>query len=165
MKKYHIIISIILIFIFIKLSATSGKHPPVSSNSIIGTWEAIDGNRVYRLLIQKESSSFLCFSDASGSWIYVLDSISVINGKIFLTFHSIDSPKYSPIQINGEGVAGISGDHEEGLLDVKLVMDNTSNDPPTWILTFTKGNYIDRLYKASKRASRTIKDALNKHYK
>lgn len=127
--------------------ASRDPVPPITSESILGTWEAVyveDTIRVFRLEIRRDGPSLLAQGLAHKvGFVDKLERMTIESGKLDLVFRSdlrrgsyeVEGRKYTKT-----GITKIIGQGTEGDLDVELIMEPDAPHPKVWKLRFFKSD-------------------------
>ncbi|UCB56621.1 MAG: hypothetical protein JSV30_05275 [Candidatus Omnitrophota bacterium] len=159
MKQKIVILTCICLFP-LSAFASAQKHPPLTNETLFGTWEAISERdvRIFRIEINRKGDSFLSFGmHYSRSGVYKLVKKQVKDGEIFLEFRPLKK-NLKAIQVIGKGLAGHDGLREEGIINADLIMDPEALSLNVWKLKFIKTPYIEELYDLSECAKDAIQE-------
>ncbi len=166
-------------FIFLRSSAlaTKAKLPPITEETVSGTWEAVSTDLFadfYVIKISRDGTSMLAWGRyPNSSLVCILQSLEVKNGMVKFIFkespfkpstyidNGIPHKRTGIVRVEGEGVAGkgLGAFEENGVLDVKLILEPDSPIQSVTKLKFTKGepSLMEALEEVSKAAYQALK--------
>ena len=139
--------------------ATEPAAPPITDETLNGTWEAVLGEMgVVRLDIRPQGNSYLAdvdSTDKEGRALYKLVQRRVHDGKVLLRFRKLIG-SWQPEEVTLDGYGYLSGLAWSGAdLRVKYIQGSLGSCD----LHLTKGTITDILARMSKQAEDLIEHA------
>lgn len=154
----------ILVLIGGTARSTQDVYPPLTRETLVGTWETVFGigtiNTVFHFVFAPtDSDSYLSeiYPTYMTGRLFRMDCCTVVEGKIKLHFRSIEPNDSSGWWFDGEGY----GDKDEAWIKGTFGTDATPDGESAPILYMEKGTWVRRLGEASTRAEEKIRNMQN----